>query len=101
VVLLLGAGARSWAQEAIPQEEPTPAAVQEVFRPIERSFVETDGTFTNTERRIQRVHAAFTPVGDSRTDWQAFSDVARRMLAQEGRVAIGPYAGWEYASPAG
>ena len=83
-------------QEIFPSET---AGYADVLLPA-ASFVETDGTFTNTERRVQRVHAAFTPVGDSRPDWQAFSDVARRMLAQEGRVAAGPYAGWEYASPA-
>ena len=33
VVLLLGVSARSWAQEAIAQEEPTPASVQEEVTP--------------------------------------------------------------------
>jgi formate dehydrogenase major subunit len=34
------------------------------------SFIEKDGTFTNTERRVQRVRQAIEPVGDSKADWQ-------------------------------
>ena len=33
------------------------------------SFAEKDGTFTNTERRIQRVRKAVDPIGDSKPDW--------------------------------
>ena len=46
------------------------------------SFAEKDGTFTNTERRVQRVHKALDPVGDSKPDWQIICDIARRMGAQ-------------------
>ncbi len=45
------------------------------------SFAEKDGTFTNTERRVQRVREAIQPVGDSRPDWQIVCDVAKRMGA--------------------
>jgi predicted molibdopterin-dependent oxidoreductase YjgC len=34
------------------------------------TFAEKDGTFTNTERRVQRVRRAVDPVGDSLPDWQ-------------------------------
>jgi len=34
------------------------------------SFFEKDGTFTNTERRVQRVRKAIEPVGNSRPDWE-------------------------------
>ena len=34
------------------------------------SFAEKDGTFTNTERRIQRVRKAIEPVGKSKADWE-------------------------------
>ncbi len=34
------------------------------------SFAEKDGTFTNTERRIQRVRKAIEPIGDSKPDWE-------------------------------
>jgi len=43
------------------------------------SFAEKDGTFTNTERRIQRVRKAVEPPGQARTDWEIVCDVARRM----------------------
>ncbi len=33
------------------------------------SFLEKDGTFTNTERRVQLVHKALEPVGESKADW--------------------------------
>lgn len=34
------------------------------------SFLEKDGTFTNTERRVQRVRKAIEPAGDSLPDWK-------------------------------
>ncbi|MBA7605289.1 putative formate dehydrogenase [subsurface metagenome] len=43
------------------------------------TFAETDGTFTNTERRIQRVRKAVAPAGDSRTDWWITCQIAQRM----------------------
>ncbi|MBP2653402.1 MAG: putative formate dehydrogenase [Firmicutes bacterium] len=43
------------------------------------SFAEKDGTFTNTERRIQRVRQAIAPIGKSRPDWQIIADLATRM----------------------
>jgi predicted molibdopterin-dependent oxidoreductase YjgC len=45
------------------------------------SFAEKDGTFTNTERRVQRVRKAIEPVGDSRTDLWITCEIARRMGA--------------------
>jgi formate dehydrogenase alpha subunit len=48
------------------------------------SFAEKDGTFTNTERRVQRIHKALEPVGDSRSDWQIICEVAKRMGANKG-----------------
>jgi len=46
------------------------------------SFAEKDGTFTNTERRVQRVRKAIEPVGDSRPDWLITSQIARKMGAK-------------------
>ena len=43
------------------------------------SFAEKDGTFTSTERRVQRVRKAIEPVGDSREDRQIACDIAARM----------------------
>ncbi len=39
-------------------------------------FAEKDGTFTNTERRIQRTHKALDPPGEAREDWRTICDVA-------------------------
>jgi len=46
------------------------------------SFAEKDGTFTNTERRVQRIRKAIEPIGDSRPDWQIICDIAERMGAK-------------------
>ena len=43
------------------------------------SFAEKEGTFTNTERRIQRVRKAVEPPGDSRTDLDIIVSLAARM----------------------
>lgn len=43
------------------------------------SFAEKDGTFTATDRRIQRIVKAIDPVGESRSDWEIICDIARRM----------------------
>ena len=45
------------------------------------SFAEKDGTFTNTERRVQRVRKAVEPAGDARPDWWIVGQVAKRMGA--------------------
>jgi len=42
-------------------------------------FAEKDGTFTNTERRVQRVRAAVTPPGQSRSDWEIICDVSTKL----------------------
>ena len=46
------------------------------------SFAEKDGTFTNTERRVQRVRKAIEPVGDSKPDWWIVCQVAQRLEAE-------------------
>ncbi|MBL7175026.1 MAG: formate dehydrogenase subunit alpha [Desulfobacteraceae bacterium] len=43
------------------------------------TFAEKDGTFTNTERRVQLVRKAIEPVGNSRPDWWITCQIARRM----------------------
>ncbi|PHY22626.1 nitrate reductase [Caulobacter sp. BP25] len=40
---------------------------------------EKDGTVTNSERRISRQHALFTPPGQARADWKIMADVAGAM----------------------
>jgi formate dehydrogenase alpha subunit len=55
------------------------------------SFAEKDGTFTNTERRVQRIRQAFEPPGEARPDWQILCDLARALGA--------PEADWTYRHP--
>ncbi|MCX6384081.1 MAG: formate dehydrogenase subunit alpha [Actinobacteria bacterium] len=43
------------------------------------SFAEKDGTFTNTERRVERIRKVIDPPGQAKADWQILSEVARRM----------------------
>jgi len=54
------------------------AALADVVLPA-ASFAEKDGTFTNTERRVQRVRKAVPPPGTAREDWRIVTDIATRM----------------------
>jgi predicted molibdopterin-dependent oxidoreductase YjgC len=60
------------------------------------SFAEKDGTFTNSDRRIQRVRTAVPPVGDSRADWDIICDIGRRV---EQRLGWHMTHGFDYADP--
>jgi formate dehydrogenase alpha subunit len=64
------------------------------------SFVEKEGTFTNTERRIQRVRKAVPPPGEARADSWIVAELAQRMLAlgAAAPAADAPWAGWTYPS---
>ena len=42
-------------------------------------FAEKDGTFTNTERRVQRLHKAINPPGLSKADWEIICELSRIM----------------------
>ncbi len=42
-------------------------------------FAEKDGTFSNTERRVQRVRKAIDPPGDAKDDWWIICELATRM----------------------
>jgi formate dehydrogenase alpha subunit len=42
-------------------------------------YAEKDGTFTNTERRVQRVRKAVEPPGEARPDWKIFCDLSKKM----------------------
>lgn len=44
-----------------------------------RSWGEVDGTFTNTDRRVQRVRKAVEPHPNTKEDWQILCDLATRM----------------------
>jgi predicted molibdopterin-dependent oxidoreductase YjgC len=60
------------------------------------TFAEKDGTFTGTDRRIQRVRKAVEPLGESRADWAVIADLAQRM---NGTGNGAPYGRWSYDSP--
>lgn len=70
-------------------------AFADVFLPA-ASFAEKDGTFTNTDRRVQRVRAAIAPRGQARPDWKILCDLATRLEVRLGREKS---AKWDYASP--
>lgn len=59
------------------------------------SFAEKDGTFTNSDRRVQRVRKAVPPVGQARPDWDIVADLGRRVVA---RLGITMNAGFDYSS---
>jgi formate dehydrogenase major subunit len=67
------------------------AALADVILPG-AAFAEKDGTFSNTERRVQLVRKAVEPPGDAKPDWQIISAIAKRLSADK--------TSWEYASPA-
>lgn len=46
------------------------------------TFAEKDGTFTNTERRVQRVREAIKPVGDAKPDWWITCRIAGKLGAK-------------------
>jgi formate dehydrogenase major subunit len=41
--------------------------------------LEKDGTFTSTERRIQRIYKALEPLGESKADWEIIQLIANRL----------------------
>jgi formate dehydrogenase alpha subunit len=43
------------------------------------SFAEKDGTFTNTERRVQLINKAIKPVGDSKPDWKILMELMSKL----------------------
>jgi len=55
------------------------------------TFAEKDGSFTNTERRVQRVRKAVEPPGEARGDWEIICDLAARLglsMEYDGPAAI-------------
>jgi predicted molibdopterin-dependent oxidoreductase YjgC len=71
-------------------------AFADVFLPA-ASWAEKEGTFTNTDRRVQRVRRALEPRGQSRPDWEIICSLAERIEKRLGRPHT---AFWAYQSPA-
>ena len=70
-------------------------AFADVFLPA-TPFAEKDGTFTNTDRRVQRVRTAHPPRGLARPDWKILCDLATRL---EVRLKRSTSSRWDYESP--
>jgi len=64
------------------------AALADVVLPA-ASFAEKDGTFTSTDRTVQRIRKAIEPIGGCREDWRIIGEIATRM----------GYEGLSYHSP--
>jgi formate dehydrogenase alpha subunit len=66
------------------------------------SFAEKDGTFTNSERRVQRVRKAIEPIGESKDDIWIVTQLAKRLIDLDAAnpLSDAPYAGWDYDSVA-
>jgi len=68
------------------------------------SFAEKDGTFTNTERRIQMGRKAIESPGEAKPDWWITAELAKRVLqtSDDSRKIdpAAPYSGWEYENTA-
>jgi formate dehydrogenase alpha subunit len=60
------------------------------------SFAEKDGTFTNTDRRVQRCRTALPPLGESLPDWQILCDLGQRI---EARLGVKLSSGFDYQHP--
>ncbi len=82
------------------------AKYADVFLPA-ACYAEKDGTFTNTERRVQRVRKAVEPPGQCRPDWQIIADLSCRLghevhydspqdIFDEMRALVPQYAGITY-----
>ncbi|HEY6423237.1 MAG TPA: formate dehydrogenase subunit alpha [Pseudonocardiaceae bacterium] len=52
------------------------------------SYLEKDGTYTNTDRRVQRGRRVLDPPGQARVDWEIVQDLAQRLGL-----------GWDYSEP--
>jgi predicted molibdopterin-dependent oxidoreductase YjgC len=48
------------------------------------SSLEKDGTFTNSERRIQRIFKVIDAPGEARPDWEITADIAERVATKLG-----------------
>jgi predicted molibdopterin-dependent oxidoreductase YjgC len=62
------------------------AALADVVLPAAASFAESDGTVTNSERRVQRMHPALDPPGEARDDLDIVFALAEEMGAGWGEA---------------
>jgi formate dehydrogenase alpha subunit len=67
-----------------------------VFLPA-AAFAEKEGTFTNSERRVQRVRAVLDPPGQARPDWWITAELAKRVAR---RIGLDVGRQFDYSGPA-
>jgi formate dehydrogenase major subunit len=60
------------------------AELADVVLPASAAWAESEGTVTNSERRVQRVRKALEPPGEARDDLWIIAELARRMDADFG-----------------
>jgi formate dehydrogenase major subunit len=63
------------------------ATLADVVLPASNSAFESEGTVTNSERRVQRVRAALVPPGDAKDDIWIIAELARRLGHDWGDVS--------------
>jgi formate dehydrogenase alpha subunit len=71
------------------------AELAQVFLPA-AAFAEKEGTFTSSERRVQRVRRVLDPPGRARPDWWITAELAKRVARRLGL----PTRGFDYSGPA-
>jgi anaerobic selenocysteine-containing dehydrogenase len=49
-------------------------------------YLEKDGTYTNTDRRVQLGHKALDAPGDARPDWEITQEIANRLYTDAKRI---------------
>jgi formate dehydrogenase major subunit len=64
-----------------------------VFLPA-ASFFEKEGTFMNSDRRVQRVHTVVAAPGEAKPDWQIIEALAVRLGKPQGFTFSDPQAIW-------
>jgi predicted molibdopterin-dependent oxidoreductase YjgC len=70
------------------------AELAHVFLPA-AAFAEKEGTFTNSERRVQRVRKAIDAPGQARPDWWISCELAKRVAR---RLGV-PHSGFDFTHP--
>jgi predicted molibdopterin-dependent oxidoreductase YjgC len=63
------------------------AQIADVVLPAAASWAESEGTVTNSERRVQRVRKAIEPPGEARDDLWIIYEIARRMGSDWGEAS--------------
>ena len=71
----------------------TARAFGHVFLPAASVF-ERDGTFMNSDRRVQRIRQAILPPGEAKSDWWILQAIAQRMGHSHGFDFDGPESIW-------